>query len=68
MLRMPKECSNACDSFNEAKRASHRFGPRSTEKSVSMGDAKLTSIFNPQAKEGGVHMTNEYPRVPSNFK
>ena len=62
---MPTECSSSCDSFNEAKRAGHKFGPRSTETQVEMKDAHLTTIFNPHGKEGGVHVANEYPRVES---
>ena len=30
-----------------------------------MADPRLTTLFNPQASEGGVHTSNQYPRVES---
>lgn len=66
---MPKEASAhmGSDAFNQAKRCGSKFGPRSSECHVPMKDGHLDAIFNPQAKDGGTHSTDEYPRASGNY-
>ena len=66
---MPTDCSAhmGSDAFNSAKRAGHKFGPRARSPHVPAGDPRLTTVLNPQASEGGVISSNQYPRVESNF-